>query len=407
MGKCDLIIGANTVLWDHISVYSVLISIPTVLFLLFLLYKLRSALLILRETAVDVRLSRATAFAYLWILCFFNLGRTVVQVFISPEGLFFGVLWVVSRFCYMFLQVSVIIFFLCLLLSGTRLSSVLGGLGSLDSAVLWWTLSLSVLLSGLDIMIACILLWVVKLPIYETGGGLYSLYWVGRAIFILVAYGVLTFIATVHMRRKEITASFYNQKKDRKAHILLYRYIGVMSFLNVLDVMGWSLLTFEINAGVCMIGGSIFLYYSLSPPLVYFTLLSEFFTTGQHWPLGTKKLLKEERRQRIKQRIEEQTDNIFSDEEKDITNINLHNQSINYIHSPPTFNFANLTRTTPLVLSLDEDDDDRQASMDEVFVWQDHHHHRHRVSSPSSASSSNSTASSTASSTSSSFTFSS
>lgn len=95
--SCNDLLGVNTVIWEQITLYSLVIVVPPVVFLLFLLYKLKASLQILRETA-DVRAFRASSLAFLWLVCIVNIGRMIIQVlvtsftfilvcFSSPNGL--------------------------------------------------------------------------------------------------------------------------------------------------------------------------------------------------------------------------------------------------------------------------------------------------------------------------------
>jgi hypothetical protein len=81
---CNDIVGASVHVYDELTVYAVVILTPPVLFLLFLLWKLRSTVKILRETS-NVRLFRSSALAFLWLLCFVNITRVAIQVLIPPS----------------------------------------------------------------------------------------------------------------------------------------------------------------------------------------------------------------------------------------------------------------------------------------------------------------------------------
>jgi len=119
---CNDFLGVSIVLWENISLYSLLIVVPPVIFLLFLLYKLRASLLILRETA-DVRTFRASSLAFLWLICIVNIARVAIQVLVRIaytilsfveilqlkvpyDNQEWKVLWIATRFGDTWLQVK-------------------------------------------------------------------------------------------------------------------------------------------------------------------------------------------------------------------------------------------------------------------------------------------------------------
>jgi len=78
---CNDLLGVSITIWENISVYSLVILLPPSVFLLFLLWKLKSSLQILRETA-DVRAFRGSSLAFLWLVCIVNVARMVIQVLV-------------------------------------------------------------------------------------------------------------------------------------------------------------------------------------------------------------------------------------------------------------------------------------------------------------------------------------
>jgi len=90
--SCDDVLGQSLEVVGEINVYAILIMAPPALFLFFLLAKLRSAIKILRETA-GVRLFRSAALAFIWVICFVNIGRVAVQVLIPTSFPIWKFMW--------------------------------------------------------------------------------------------------------------------------------------------------------------------------------------------------------------------------------------------------------------------------------------------------------------------------
>ncbi len=149
---CNDLLGVTLVAYRNVTLYTIIIITPPVLFLLFLLYKLRSSLQILRETT-DVRVWRASLLAFLWLICLVNIARMTVQVLIPASfDLFFYSIWLGSRFMHMFVQMAVIAFILLLIVHGVPFSHVLGGLRTdrFTKRVLFQSAVSAFLLSVLD-----------------------------------------------------------------------------------------------------------------------------------------------------------------------------------------------------------------------------------------------------------------
>jgi len=70
-----------------------------------------------------------------------------------------------------------------------------------------------------------------------------------------------------------------------QARMVFIRYIVVLMILNGLELIGWSLLYFGLDPGICVIGFSLFLYYAAFPPIVYLSFMANFFSKEEHWPL--------------------------------------------------------------------------------------------------------------------------
>lgn len=82
---CSDLLGVTVVLYGELTLYALFLLTPPALFLGFLLWKLPSAVRILRETPIGVRRFRSSSLAFLWLICFANIGRMAIQVLIPPS----------------------------------------------------------------------------------------------------------------------------------------------------------------------------------------------------------------------------------------------------------------------------------------------------------------------------------
>ncbi|CAL8462360.1 g1893 [Coccomyxa elongata] len=252
-------------------IYTVVIGLPTVLFLAFLGWRLLPSIRKLQRSQSHIM---TTYYGFLWGVSLLNLMRCIALVAqdLQPSGdeylppLLLNHLWLLTRFGLVMLEVSVVVFLLQGYLTSGR-------------EALIRTLWISGAYAAFETLVASMYIFVAHVPLFLYGGSPEAPendlhwskwgFWLAHTVLFLMVYALILILPNTKWRdRLPAKPSFY-------------RYILVLFGLNVLAGLGSILLGSVVVGGYCVYGLATFLYYAIYPPLLYLTFLSEFFGSNE------------------------------------------------------------------------------------------------------------------------------
>lgn len=230
---------------------------PTIAFIIFLLFHLKPSL---RKLKSSESLEMGSYYGFLWFVCLLNIFRFIVQLLLStistlhnPVTLAF---WLIVRFLLLFVETSVIVFM-------SHKHSISGRTAFRS------TIKISSAFAFLVTFLMALLVYVDNLSLYDLSPGNSALFWMIFNAVVACIYFVLIIIP--HTR--------YSIHLPERPEFL--RYVFLLLCLNIIASFGALLVFLGISIGFCFWDLSIILYFSLYPPLLYFSFLHDFFRESQ------------------------------------------------------------------------------------------------------------------------------
>jgi hypothetical protein len=235
--------------------YDLVLALPALLFLLFLLTRLRSSVRKLMQSRSHIM---TTYYTFLWVICILNICWTLLKMQQTrgpDQETAWNVMSLVTRFGMVLLEVSVVVF----LSQGYLISG-------------WDALLRTLLFSGLfasvDALLNAVYIFGLSIPLFITqdDAGDWNKwgFWMMHNLFFTAVYFVILILP-------------YTRWRDRlPARPAFYHYVLILFILNGLEAFGSTLLGFGADFGYCVYGLSAFFYYALYPPLLYATFLADF-----------------------------------------------------------------------------------------------------------------------------------
>ncbi|CAK0752156.1 hypothetical protein CVIRNUC_002124 [Coccomyxa viridis] len=243
-------------------IYTVVYGLPDLLFLLFLGWRFMPSMRKLQHQESHIM---TTYYVFLWVVGLLNLLRCFALVAEAQQSSPFllNVLWLMTRFGLVMLEVSVVVFLLQGYLTSGREALV---------RTLW----MSGAYAAFENLVSMGYIFGARVPLFlfwQGGGNDMSWrkweVWLAHTLLFMVVYALILILP-------------YTKWRDRlPAKPSFYRYIVVLFTVNLLAALGAILLGCEIGAGYCVYGLASFLYYSIYPPLLYITFLAEFFSDDE------------------------------------------------------------------------------------------------------------------------------
>ncbi|XP_051567363.1 transmembrane protein adipocyte-associated 1 homolog [Myxocyprinus asiaticus] len=244
---------------SRVRFWDLMLLIPNVAFLIFLMWKLPSA-------RAKIRLTSSPIFVAFYILVFVvaavGITRAIVSMTVSTSSaatLIDKVLWEISRFFLLAIELSVIILGLAFghLESKSSIKRVLA-----ITAVL--SLAYSITQGTLEIRYPDKHLSAKDFNIYGHGG---RHFWLASSCFFFLVYFLIVILPKTPIRERISLPS----KRS------FYVYAAILSVLNLVQGLGSALLCADIIEGLCCVDVTTFLYFSVFAPLIYVTFLKGFF----------------------------------------------------------------------------------------------------------------------------------
>ncbi|KAK3102018.1 hypothetical protein FSP39_008159 [Pinctada imbricata] len=258
---------------SRVRVWDLIILIPNTIFLLFLLWKSRSAITKLRSTSSPI----FTAFyALVCLVAVISVLRCIVAMTVNASVLAGDiadkVLWLILRFFLLATELSIVIFGLAF--------------GHLDSyksiqRVLFITCCISLVYSGtqgtLEFEYPDPQFHVKKSSANDTDlnfdifghGGM--IFWLTSSLFFFAAYSVIIILPLTKLKEKLALPP----KRS------FYMYCAFLAFLNLMQAIGSGMLYGEVFEGMCLVDATSYLYFTCFAPLVYLVFLRKFFREVQ------------------------------------------------------------------------------------------------------------------------------
>lgn len=262
-GICPSLVSPD----DHARalLYDTVILVPNLLFLIYLCWHAKRSYETLERNRSMIM---TTYYCFVWTVCVCNVFRAAVQLLgtasnTSSHMFTWNLLWLITRFVMIMLEVSVVVF-------------LLHGYVANSGVALRRTVAISAAIAGLDALIKIVYVWVLHIPLYTFAGEdasrieddmLWSKwgFWVAHTVaFSLVYLGLMLLPLTPWRDLLPAKDTFH-------------QYVRVLFALNLMSAVGAIMIGSHEAAGYCIYGISNFLYYGFYPPLLYMAFLASFF----------------------------------------------------------------------------------------------------------------------------------
>lgn len=249
-----------------IRLWDVFILTPNFMFLLFLIYRFRRALLKLRATSSLIYL---TFYCLVVLNVIIGILRCLVSMIVNASSMMGGsvdiILWVIVRFFLLMTEMSVVIFGLAF--------------GHLDSrSSIRHVLVVTSLISLAYSICQGVLEVLVHDPNYHVTSRGILLFGHGGNWFFFVSSITFTFLYffIIVLPWTRLREKFALPVKKS-----FYIYIALLILLNLSCSIGGGLLIFDIAEGLCVVDIATGIYFMFFTPIVYHTFLSDVFETSQ------------------------------------------------------------------------------------------------------------------------------
>lgn len=270
----------QTILYDDIGdssirIWDLIILVPNTVFLLFLVWNMKSAINKLRTTDSPI----FTAF-YVMVLmvAVISVFRCVVSMTVNATVQTGSnadkALWLILRLFLLATEMSIIIFGLAaghldsrkstqrVLLATTCIALIYSGTqGTLEFIQPDSKFHVQIPGQGINGT-------VVDYDIFGHGG---MIFWLSSSLFFFIVYSCIFILPWTTLKEK---LSLPPKKS-------FYRYCLFLAMLNLTQAVGSGLLYASIIHGMCVVDSTTYIYFTCFAPLVYLVFLHDFFKTYQ------------------------------------------------------------------------------------------------------------------------------
>eukprot|EP00164_Ancoracysta_twista_P002535 GFYU01003377.1.p1 GENE.GFYU01003377.1~~GFYU01003377.1.p1 ORF type:complete len:296 (-),score=44.81 GFYU01003377.1:170-1057(-) len=252
-GLCSNIVSHKV--GDNWPTYEIVLGAPTVIFLVYMIIKLKRNRARLRAKN---SLAMKWYFVMTWVLSAVNIARLLVHVYASQETSG-DVLWMILRFTMVFVELSVLIFFF----QGFIRSSI-----TIQRIIL-----LSAAGAGILEGVQVVMLATYKVTLFVVTGPS-ALYYGTYSVMFAVVYIIIL----------ALRCTKYKQYLPAKRKFLYYNLF--MLLVHILSSVGSFMVYDSLDAGYCLAGVSWLGYYAFYPQMLYFCFLRNFLKSKSAIPAG-------------------------------------------------------------------------------------------------------------------------
>lgn len=269
---CRSILVGNITLNSAIKKFDVILLVPNFLFLVFLVYKIGKAQVQLHK--IKCPIVKTVSFM-VFLVCSVGIARCFVSMLLSSIHLDKGakddlptkILWLLLDCFQLAVELSVIIF-------GLWAGNMRDGRKGVRR-VLCVTSICAVAYTSVQATLEFVRRPGRKHGIYGRGNDLFghggALFWSSTSFFLAIVYFLIVILPFTKLREHYIIP----------ARRSFYVYCGILAVVDLVQGVGGLLLCEEIKGSLCILEGTMFVYYALFGPLVYWSFLKDFFASNR------------------------------------------------------------------------------------------------------------------------------
>ncbi|XP_029179402.1 transmembrane protein adipocyte-associated 1-like isoform X2 [Acropora millepora] len=255
-----------------IKKFDVILLVPNFLFLVFLVYKIGKAQVQLHK--IKCPIVKTVSFM-VFLVCSVGIARCFVSMLLSSIHLHKGakdelptkILWLLLDCFQLAVELSVIIF-------GLWAGNMRDGRKGVRR-VLCVTSICAVAYTSVQATLEFVHRPGRKNGIYGRGNDLFghggALFWSSTSFFLAMVYFLIVILPFTKLRELYIIP----------ARRSFYVYCGILAVVDLVQGVGSLLLHEKIKGSLCILEGTMFVYYALFGPLVYWSFLKDFFASNR------------------------------------------------------------------------------------------------------------------------------
>ncbi|XP_029179401.2 transmembrane protein adipocyte-associated 1 homolog isoform X1 [Acropora millepora] len=271
-GFCRSILLGNITHQRAIKKFDVILLVPNFLFLVFLVYKIGKAQVQLHK--IKCPIVKTVSFM-VFLVCSVGIARCFVSMLLSSIHLHKGakdelptkILWLLLDCFQLAVELSVIIF-------GLWAGNMRDGRKGVRR-VLCVTSICAVAYTSVQATLEFVHRPGRKNGIYGRGNDLFghggALFWSSTSFFLAMVYFLIVILPFTKLRELYIIP----------ARRSFYVYCGILAVVDLVQGVGSLLLHEKIKGSLCILEGTMFVYYALFGPLVYWSFLKDFFASNR------------------------------------------------------------------------------------------------------------------------------
>ncbi|XP_067025482.1 transmembrane protein adipocyte-associated 1 homolog [Acropora muricata] len=272
-GFCRSILLGNIPHQSAIKKFDVILLVPNFLFLVFLVYKIGKAQVQLHK--IKCPIVKTVSFM-VFLVCSVGIARCFVSMLLSSIHLHKGakddlptkILWLLLDCFQLAVELSVIIF-------GLWAGNMRDGRKGVRR-VLCVTSICAVAYSSAQATLEFVKshhgrkneIYGRKNDLFGHGG---PLFWSSTSLFLAMVYFLIVILPYTKLRELYIIP----------ARRSFYVYCGILAVVDLVQGVGGLLLYEKIKGSLCILEGTMFVYYALFGPLVYWSFLKDFFASNR------------------------------------------------------------------------------------------------------------------------------
>lgn len=271
-GFCRSILVGNITRQSAIKKFDAILLVPNFLFLVFLVYKIGKAQVQLHK--IKCPIVKTVSFM-VFLVCSVGIARCFVSMLLSSihldkgakDDLLTKILWLLLDCFQLAVELSVIIF-------GLWAGNMRDGRKGVRR-VLCVTSICAVAYTSVQATLEFVRRPGRKHGIYGRGNDLFghggALFWSSTSFFLAIVYFLIVILPFTKLREHYIIP----------ARRSFYVYCGILAVVDLVQGVGGLLLCEEIKGSLCILEGTMFVYYALFGPLVYWSFLKDFFASNR------------------------------------------------------------------------------------------------------------------------------